>query len=56
MVMLCTGGTLRKRCGRAGYSAWEILRGSEERAMGIFDLLGKLGHEKQETESVRPEN
>lgn len=50
------GRNIDKKLWEAGYSAWGILRGSEERAMGIFDLLGTLGHEKLETESVRQEN
>lgn len=37
---------MEKKTWEAGYSAWEILGGSEERSMGIFDLLGTLGHEK----------
>lgn len=50
------GGALEKKEHKAGYSAWEILGDSEERAMVIFDLLGTLGYEKLERESVRQEH
>ena len=50
------GRNIEKKVWEAAYSDWEILGGSEERAMEIFDLLGTLGHEKLQTESVRQEN
>ena len=50
------GRNIEKKVWEAGYSSWEILGGSEEKAMGIFDPLGTLGHKKLEAESVRQEN
>lgn len=50
------GRNIEKKVWEAEYSAWEILGGCEVKAMGIFDLLGTLGHKKLEAESVRQEN
>ena len=50
------GRNIEKKVQEDGYSALEILGGSEEREVRILGLLGTLGHEKLETESVREEN
>lgn len=34
---------------KAGYSGWEMLGGSEEGTVGIFDVLDTLQHKKMET-------
>lgn len=39
----------------AGYSGWEMLGGSEEGAVGMFDVLDSLGHKKMEIEPDRQE-
>jgi len=50
------GRNVEKKVWEAEYSAWDILRGSEEKAIEIFDLLGTLGRETKicQAEEVGP--
>lgn len=44
---LVYGRNIEKKVWKDGYPPWEILRGSKERTVGIFDLWSTLRHEKK---------